>query len=369
MLAISFLKQVAISLILGFLLAFAACDTHPLTPPEEPGRWGPGDYGGPALAGMEDLYNLTLSPDGTRIALTRKRTPGQEEGTSDDPPMDPVDQLWIVNADGTNPQFIAGNVLIAQWAPDNQRLLIGMTVGIASYVFTLDLNTMEATQWSGSSNNYLSYATASPGGWFKDGKRILIFVWGQAYQQPYQRGAYVIDTETSQIEGPLLDYFQSTRLGNNESYIMGQKYTPLDHDEADRNGNWARLDLESNSWTYITDMPTDSTEFLTVKPNPVGTEATLEYRVHYANQLFLMDQYGSDLRQITELGGGNARWTHDGTRVFFRRDSHVGPGAHWVPMVYDVRTGNEYVLWPDLENFVPQFPPINASRTDIVFAL
>ena len=58
-------------------------------------------YNPSTLPGTEHLFNIKVSPDGERVALIRKRTPGV--------PSDPRYQLWIVDRDGSNPRLVSVN--------------------------------------------------------------------------------------------------------------------------------------------------------------------------------------------------------------------------------------------------------------------
>ena len=331
------------------MLGLAACSS-PVAPPEtEEPLFGPGDYGGDPLPGTEYLTQLTPSPDGSRIALVRQRTPGED--------FSPRNQLWIVNADGSDPEFVGVNVGSVFWHPDGQRLAVNVVVGTNVYLHTLDLETRQTRQWSGADTLFFNYENAAWGGWFADGHRLLVSVASTAYQQAYARGLYVLDTETGDIEGPLLELMQAAYLGGNESYVTGRKYVyrgdPL-FEQYD--GDWARYDLATGAWRYITDVPKDSIYTIFAVPSPVGETVVLQREVENADQLFLMESDGSEVRPVTEFGGNIPRWAADGSGFFFIRDVHRGPGARWVPFVYDLASGEERVLWPMLSDSVPAFP-------------
>ena len=126
----------------------AGCSATDMSP-EEP-LFEPGDATAAALPGTEHLYQLTPSPDGSRIALVRRQTPGEE--------FSPHDQLWIVNADGSDPRFIGVNVGGIDWSPDGETLALTIWIGTNSYVYTLDLATLEATRWSGTDEHFFTQA-------------------------------------------------------------------------------------------------------------------------------------------------------------------------------------------------------------------
>ncbi|MEM1043920.1 MAG: hypothetical protein AAGI91_14995 [Bacteroidota bacterium] len=335
------------------LVILAGCSVADVVP-EEP-LFQPGEYGGTALPGTEHLYQLTPSPDGTRIALVRRQTPGEE--------FSPRDQLWIVNADGSDPRFIGVNVGGIDWSPDGERLALTIWVGTSSYVYTLDLATLEAVRWSGTDDNFFTRHTTSAGSWFADGRRLLVSVWGQAYRQPYARGLYVLDTETGAVEGPLVDLMEAAYLGGNDSYATGAKYVYSDDPAFDLDGNWARYDFSTGVWNYITELPKDSVYSQGVVPSPVSNIVVLQREVQNADQLYLMQSDGSDVQRITQLGGNGPQWFADGSGFLFIRDVHRGEGAHWVPFAYDLATGQERVLWSALPDSVTTFPPLPPPGT------
>ena len=332
------------------LLTAAACsfgEGDP-PPPEEP-LFAPGEYGGGALPNTEHIWELWPSPDGERIALIRKRTPGV--------PSDPRNQLWILDRDGSDPELISVNTLGAHWHPDGDRLAVTVATGIDFYVYTIDLETREATQWSGRGNQRLSFPVVSSGGWFRDGRRLLVFVHQKAYQQPFPRGTYIIDTQDSTTIGPIVELFEATRLGNDEQYIIGQKYVregdPL-------SGNFARYDLADSTWQWITAFSEDSLVRYVDVPVPSPTEDLLvqSRETLNADQLFLMNSQGENVRQITELGGDIPRWSPDGGYFIFRRDVHKGEGARYVPFRFDLDAMQAAPLWPALPDSVPDFPDL-----------
>jgi Tol biopolymer transport system component len=333
------------------LTLVAGCSS-PVSPPEETDEplFGPGDYGGDALPGTEYLTQLTPSPDGSRFALVRQRTPGTE--------FSPRKQLWIVDADGGDPEFIGVNTGGVFWHPDGEHLAVNVVVGTNIYLYTLDLARRETRQWSGADSLFFNYENAAWGGWFADGRRLLVSVFSTAYQQAYARGLYVLDTETGEVEGPLLELMEAARLGGRSTYVTGQKFVYPEDPLFEHDGNYARYDLATGAWRYITDVPTDSIYTIGTVPSPVDETVVLGREVENVNQLFLMNSDGSDARRITESGGNGPRWAADGSEFFFIRDVHRGAGAHWIPFAYDLSSGEERVLWPALPDSVPMFPPL-----------
>ncbi len=340
------------SVLFALLLTATACSLGggDPPPPEEP-LVAPGEYGGDPLPGTEVLFNLAPSPSGDRIALIRERTPGVSS--------DPRYQLWIVNQDGSNPELISVNSHDVAWHPDGDRLAITVATGIDFYVYTIDLETMEATQWTGGDDQRLSFPVVSHAGWFRDGERLLVFAHQKAYQQPFPRGLYVIDTRDTVTTGPLVELFEPTRLGNSDRYTIGRKYV---RNEDPLSGNYARYDFTDSTWHWITDFPKDSLDFLDKPvPSPTSDVVVQARRVQNAEQLFLMNSQGENVRQITKLGGDIPSWSPDGSYVLFRRDVHRGEGARYVPFRFDLDAMQAEPLWPTLPDSVPDFPDLSTQ--------
>jgi len=262
------------------LLTAAACsfgEGDP--PPPEELLFAPGEYGGDPLPSAEVLFNLVPSPSGDRIALIRERTPGK--------PADPRRQLWIVDREGADPRLIGVNVGTVNWHPTGDTLAVTVAVGIDSYIYTIDLETLEATQWSGRDDQFFSKPTAGLPIWFRDGERLLASVDQKAYQQPFPRGIYVIDTRDTTTTGPLVELMQAAYLGPGDRYITGRKYVrsgdPL-------SGNFARFDLADSTWQWITAFSEDSLVRYVDVPVPSPTEDVLAQSraARNADQLFLM---------------------------------------------------------------------------------
>ena len=319
--------------------------------------FAPGEYGGDPMQGTEHLSNVKPSPRGDRYALVRKRTPGE--------PSDPRNQLWVVDRDGTNPRLIGVNILGADWHPNGNRVAVTVATGIDFYVYTIDLETLEATQWTGRVGQRLSFPVVSSSGWFEDGERLLTFVAQKAYQQPFPRGLYVINTVDSTSTGPLVELFEATYFGNKYRYLIGQKYV---REDDPRSGNFARYDFADSSWHWITKFPKDSLRRYIEPPVPSPTSDILvqSRQVQNANQLFIMDHRGKSVQQITELGGDNPRWSPNGSYFVFRRDVHEGEGARYVPYRFDLETMTAEPLWPTLPDSVPDFPDLSTQSLELV---
>ena len=345
--------KLSIPFFLASLLLVPACSlTGGEDPPPEPEPlFAPGDYGGDPLPGTEELYNVRLSPDGSQVALIRSFTPGQ--------PGQPRDQLWITDRDGSDPRLIGVNVGTVDWSPDGERLAVTVSYGIDVYVYTIDLATLEAVQWTGGEAQFFSKPTVSNPVWFEDGRRLLVSVSQKAYEQPFERGIYTIDTRTGAVEGPLVELMQGAFLGGGDRYAVGVKFIP-GQDPLD--GNLARYDFERERWSWVTRIPRDSLDFIgTATPSPTADQVAQSRYAGNAWQLFLMEGDGTAARQMTTLGGDNPRWSYDGGRVLFRRDVHRGPGARYVPFAYDVAAGTAAALWPDLPDSLPAFPPLSTQ--------
>jgi len=270
----------AIFIVLASVWFLAACSLGGGDPPpEEEPTFAPGEYGGDALPNTEHIWELWPSPDGERIALIRKRTPGV--------PSDPRNQLWILDRDGSDPELISVNTLGAHWHPGGDRLAVTVATGIDFYVYTIDLETREATQWTGRDDQRLSFPVVSNPIWFQDDRRLLVSVAQKAYQQPFPRGIYVIDTRDTTTTGPIVELMQAAYLGPGDRYITGRKYVrsgdPL-------SGNFARFDLADSTWQWITAFSEDSLVRYVDVPVPSPTEDVLAQSraARNADQLFLM---------------------------------------------------------------------------------
>lgn len=340
------------------LLAFLqSCGTE-VEPPEPPGPepyFKEGEYGGEELPGTEHLTWISPSPDGEKIAFIRERTPGT---------TDPVNQLWVVDADGANPKCIAYNVLNVNWNPDGER--IGLTYNPHTtpyvYVITLNLRTEELKLWNSKDefffNKYVEFTT----GWFEDGDRLLIGVNGKAYQQDYERGIYTLNITDTSHAGPFRTLFAPAQLGNHDKWVVGVQYTD------DRySSNRALFDLENQEFNWLTKYDedrTDSARSLTGYPalNPAGTEIIMPRFVENAWQLFHINEEGENVEQLTELGGHEVRWVRGKNYFIFNRDTHKAPGARYIPYRYNFYEATEVPLWPDLPDSIPNFPDFSTQN-------
>jgi len=145
--------------------------------------------------------------------------------------------------------MISVNTLGAHWHPTGDTLAVTVSVGIDSYIYTIDLATLDATQWSGRDDQFFSKPTAGLPIWFRDGRRLLVSVSQKAYQQPFPRGLYVIDTHDATTTGPLVELMEAAYLGREARYVTGKKYVR----SGDLlSGNFARFDLADSTWQWIT---------------------------------------------------------------------------------------------------------------------
>jgi hypothetical protein len=339
----------------GTVLVAAACST-PTEPPsegEEP-TFAPGEYGGDPLPSTEHITIVEPSPSGDRFAVIRRRTPGELS--------DPRFQLWIVDRDGSNPRLISVNTQDVAWHPDGERLVVTVARGIDFFVYTIDLKTMETTQWTGKESQRLSFPVVSMVGWFQDGDRILVSANQKAYQQPFPRGIYIINTSDSTTVGPLLELFEPTRLGAADQYTVGKKYI---RNGAPKSGNFARYDFDEDSWYWITNVSQDSLRHMgTPVPSPTDDHIVQSREIENAKQLFLMNSRGKNTRQITDLGGDIPGWGPDASYITFRRDVHRGEGARYVPFRFDLETMTAEPLWPARPDSVPDFPDLSTQALD-----
>ena len=112
----------------------------------------------------------------------------------------------------------------------------------------------------------------------------------------------------------------------------------------------------------MTRIPRDSLDFIgTATPSPTSEVIAQARYVENAWQLFLLQSDGTAAQQVTDLGGDNPHWSYDGDQVLFRRDVHRGPGARYVPFVYEVASETSAPLWPSLPDSLPDFPLLSTQ--------
>ena len=338
---------------------FQSCGTEvdPPPPPEPEPYFKEGEYGGEELPRTEHFTQIKHSPDGQRVALIRKYTPNQS---------DPLYQLWIMDADGSNPELISYNVRNVDWHPDGNELAFTFNPHTTpyTYVFTLNLETEELRLWNSKEELFFDKYTSGTTGWLSDGERLIIAVNGKAYQQTYARGTYFLNTTDTTHVGPFKELLQATYMGNNEAWIVGFQYGTQENPEL--SSNRALLNLETNEFKWLTtyDSSSDSLRVYTgiPIPNPAGPEIILPRYVENAWQLFQINEEGENVEQLTELGGHEVTWTRGKDFFIFNRDTHKAPGAKYIPYIYNFPGGTEKPLWPNLPDSVPSFPEFSTQN-------
>ncbi|WP_245772010.1 TolB family protein [Rhodothermus profundi] len=311
------------------------------------------DYGGDPLPGTESLFNLRFSPDGRWVALIRAYTPGR---------LDPPNQLWLVSRDGRQLRFLGAGIGSVDWSPDGKRLALSYEPSLCcdSYVVTLDLGSGRVAVWTGLDSLLLSHPTATFPHWFRDGRRLLVSVVLEPRDQPYRGGAYVLDLVLRRAIGPVAP-MTAAMPGGRDRFAVG--IMPQAEGGVYRE-NVVRYEFGTGELRVLTDFGSEEAFTFSVAPSPVGDEVVLERRVEGVPQLFLLDGRGRVLRQLTERGGHNPRWSYDGRAVVFLRDVEAGPGARNVPFVYWLEEDRVEVLWPMLPDSVPVFPALDTLLRD-----
>jgi Tol biopolymer transport system component len=129
-----------------------------------------------------------------------------------------------------------------------------------------------------------------------------------------------------------------------------------------KSGDYARYDFADSSWQWITDFSKDSLRHMkTPVPSPTSDLVVQTRKAGNAEQLFLMNNRGENVRRITDLGGDIPGWGPEGSHITFRRDVHRGEGARYVPYRFDLETNEAKPLWPALPDSVPDFPPLSSQ--------
>ena len=317
---------------------------------EEP-YFKPGEYGGTSLPGKEHLYNLMESPDGEKIAFVKRRMLGSIN--------EPVTVLWIVNADGSNPVPIINDVYTVQWSPSGTRLALTLAYEWASYVAIIDLETAELSILTGKEEQTIDREVGINPLWYNSNK-LFFEVGAVAYQQEYGFGLYQMVLDEEPAVDPIFSYLLGNSVGYNGRYVIGK----INDSNNDLLGNFARLDLETRELNWITTLPEDSVDRIELfKANRANRTVAFQKKVDYAWQLYLCNDDGSSMRQITELGGHNVQWDRQGQKIIFLRDIHKGKGAHHIPHTYNTQNGQIAPLWPHLPDSVPKFPPLSSFTT------
>ncbi len=335
-----------------FLLLFS-CDAVTTTldgdeeEPEQETYFQRGEYGGSSLLNKEDIYNITFSNNGERVAMIRRRNPNDFS--------EPTGQLWITDKYGRNPEFIASGLGTISWSDDDSQLAVTYSLGPGyNFIFIIDLEKRTATQLTGSPGHELySYTTVNPQ-WIPGKTELFLNVWTKSWSQSYDPGVYIYDLVTKEYQGPLGNWPLSASAGNYGEYFVSA-YNPGDNVLRNMIYN-----LETHQTTDIVpDIPgSEYRIYRILTPNPRGREILLQIRQDNAEQLVKTTSELGHFKLLTEFGGHNPRWMSDGNFVFIR-DIHKAPGAHNVPHKYDMETGEISKLWEQLPGYVPEFPPVS----------
>tara|TARA_R110002124_G_scaffold149259_4_gene315343 strand:- start:11562 stop:12641 length:1080 start_codon:yes stop_codon:yes gene_type:complete len=341
--------------LLVLLFSYNNCGVEGLPPePMTEPYFKEGEYGGALLPNTEHLYWISPSPDGEKIALIREKTPNEN---------DPTRQLWIMNADGSEPICIAYDVSPISWHPDGTKIAFSYNPFTSpyTYVFTLNLENNELKLWNSKDELFFDKYAETTSGWFADGEKLLIAVNGKAYQQEYERGTYSLNTSDSSVLGPYKILLEGTILGNNDKWIVGTQYnlTRL-------SSNKGLYDIENDEFHWLTTFDTDSDSLRRYTdiaiPNPNGPEIIIPRFVENAWQLFQYDKTGTDIKQLTELGGHEVSWVRGKNYFIFNRDTHKAPGAKYIPYKYNFENHVIEPLWPNLPDSVPVFPDFSTQN-------
>jgi len=352
-----YIKYLAIPVIL--MTAAISCTTSIEDPPvddpdEKETYFQPGEYGGEPLPGTEHLLWISPSPDGEKIAVIRRQTPGK---------LDQFNQLWILDRDGNNAELITYNIQSVDWHPTKNELALSYNPNATaySYLFTLNLKSNNLKLWNSKKDLFFDTYTSASNGWFNDGENILMTVTGQAYQQDYERGIYSINVTDSTHRGPYKILFAASALGNNDQWVVGLQYST-----SNLSSNRALYNLDTDEFQWLTSYHADSDSLrrYTGYPviNPSGPEIIISKFVDNAWQLYQINQFGKVVEQLTELGGERPRWSRGVDYFTFIRDINKAPGARYIPFKYDFSTGEEEPIWPNLPDSVPDFPDFSTQN-------
>ncbi|MDG5766803.1 hypothetical protein QA596_04930 [Balneolales bacterium ANBcel1] len=329
------------------------------SPWDDPFQWEdpfePGEYGwGSAPEGVESLFNIGQSNDGQHYYVVRHR-PADE-------PFAPYHQLWIVDKNGENPRYITSQIYNADWSMDNRELAVGLSLGISSYIVTLNLEENSYKQWTGQPDHpiFNKQSEVFPK-WFANDEKILFTVNTISYQQEYDLGGYFLDIETGEFEGPVTDWRSSNMFGNHEQIIWGQHADP----ENDIAMNMVRYDRTTGDWQWVTMYQLGAGNstggvLRTFSADPRSERIAVNKHWDNSMQLFLYDG-DNDPVQITTGGSGAVSWNHDSTELIFLRDIYGYGRTQYVPFRHNLETGQTEPLWPDLPGYLPEFPDLSTQ--------
>jgi len=102
-------------------------------------------------------YDPAFSPDGTKIAFTRayQSVPGDFSSRRY--------ELWIMNADGSNQQYIGIDGYAPEWSPDGTKLIYASNKTARFQIYTCNINGTNETRITNSNTND-TYPAFSPDG-------------------------------------------------------------------------------------------------------------------------------------------------------------------------------------------------------------
>lgn len=230
--------------------------------------------------------NPVWSPNGQEIAFLH-------------PKRHSSDQIWVMNADGTNqhaltsfgngPQLFGADLVPAlSWSPDGQSIVFSAfptSAGGRTQLYLLDVRTRRVTKLT-----HLAGGATNPA-WSPDGRRIA-FVAGVAPNR-----IYVLSTQTHRIHA------LKTRSGGSVAGL-GIAWSPNGHDLAFNNkGRVVAFDLASRTFRTLArygDSPSWS-------PRVGGDGAWVVFR--YGDDLKEVSAYGSGLRSILHFNSQKMRYS------------------------------------------------------------
>lgn len=317
--------------------------------PEQETYFQRGEYGGSSLLDKEDIYNITFSNDGERVAMIRRRNPKNLS--------EPTKQLWITDKYGRNPQYVASGIGTVSWSNDDSQLAVTYSIGTQyMFIIILDLIEMTSHQITGAPDQKIYKQTTSNAEFLAGDDSLLVTVWGKQYQQDYDIGMYIIEYKNNIVYGPIGEYLIAGKTGNYGEYFSSYYDSFV---SSVRNRSFVIFNFETEEKKYI-NPHIEGSEFRldAATPNPRGNDIILTVRRDNADQLVNTTSEMEQFELLTELGGHNPRWMPDG-KLLFIRDIHKGQGAHNVPHRYDMETGEISKLWEHLPGYVPEFPPIS----------
>jgi TolB protein len=157
------------------------------------------------VSGVLD-YDPAWSPDGTKIAFTRAYP-------------DPLDffkrrhELWVMNADGSNQQYIGIEGYISEWSPDGTKFIYSSNKTGKYQIYTCNIDGTNETRITHSSTDDVN-PSYSP-----DGSKI-------AFQSSPDGFNTTESVPTSEVNVMNSDGSNRIQLTNNECYDAYPKWSP-----------------------------------------------------------------------------------------------------------------------------------------------